>query len=71
MNETTPILTLGQLRAATAGLDDDVQIVVATDDWYDNVASVEVPTYDNDGDLAGDYAAVTIFPGEPVDSRQF
>lgn len=59
------IMTVGQLRGILHGVDPDVHVVIATDDWYVNVESAVVPGDDGDG-----YLAVTLYPGFPYDSRQ-
>lgn len=61
------ILTVGTLRRLLEGLDDDTHVVVASEDWYDNVATVAVP---GDPEFA-EWSAVTLMPGEPLDTRQF
>lgn len=55
-------LTLGQFRSLVAHLPDDVEIVVATADWFDNVTTVAVP---HSGDVDDGYVAVTLFPADP------
>lgn len=57
------ILTVGELRGLIAGLDDATQVVVATDSWYLNVSSVELPDDER-------FAAVTLFTADNYDPRQ-
>ena len=55
-------LTLGQFRSLVAHLPDDVEIVLATESWYDNITTVAVP---HSGDVDDGYVAVTLFPADP------
>lgn len=57
------ILTVGQLRQTLAGLDDSTQVVVATNSWYLNVSSVELPDDET-------FVAVTLFTANTYDPRQ-
>lgn len=63
-----PILTVGELRTLLDGVEDDVQVVLATDEWYVNVREVVVPGPNWE---LSEYSAVTIFPGVDVETRQF
>jgi len=57
------ILTVKQLRKLLEGLDAETQIVVGTDDWYNNIAGVHLPQEDG-------YICLTFVQGEPYDTRQ-
>lgn len=57
-------LTVGQPRGILAEFGDDVQIVIATDTFYTNVGSINLP--DNEG-----YNAITLNPADTFDPRQF
>jgi hypothetical protein len=69
------ILTVGQMRAIIADMPDDVQIVIDTDamrgtayGWYVNIAHYALP---DRVDEASPFAALTLFGGAEIDSRQF
>lgn len=59
----TKALTVWQLRELIANLDDDTFIVIATNDWYSNIETVQLP----DGK---DWECVTLFPSSAYDTRQ-
>lgn len=61
------ILTVGTLREMLDGVDDDRHVLIATKDSYDNIKTVIVPTNWE----TAEFSAVTIFPGDEYDSRQF
>lgn len=65
-----PILTVGQLRAILDGLDPRDHVILADGDWFVNVDHVGVPVRDGDGYSVTGFECVTLFPGEPYDSRQ-
>lgn len=64
------ILTVGQLRAMLAGLDDGDHVVLATDDWFVNVEHVGRPVRDAGGESVTGFECLTLFPGSPFDTRQ-
>ena len=65
-------LTLGELREATRELPDDVQILLAPSpadsysDWFNVDKNIGLPNGDE-----SEYLAVTLFPVDNYDSRQF
>lgn len=62
------VLTLGELRAFTAHLPDDVQVLVATDDWYQNAPEIQLPETEEG---THGHQAVTLYPADTFDPRQF
>jgi hypothetical protein len=63
------ILTVGALRQALQGVDDDIQVVVDDGaDWFNNVGTVIVPGIEYEG---AQWSAVTLIPGTEMDTRQF
>lgn len=62
------ILTVGALRAMLEGLPDGTHVSIATEAWYRNVHVVITPGCQECG---GEWSAVTLFPGEELDPRQF
>ena len=60
------ILTVGVLKALIADQDDHINVLIATDDWYDNVGQVVVPANDD----RDEYQCVTLFIGSEFDARQ-
>lgn len=63
-----PILTVGQLREMTAGLDPTEHVIIddPANEWWLNVASVGIPNEARDP-----WSAVTLIAGDTFDSRQF
>jgi len=62
------VLTVGELRAALDGVDDDLHVVLDDGDgWYDNVEHVIVPG--TDSGLA-EHTCVTLMRGDNYDARQ-
>lgn len=67
---TGPTLTIGMLRQVTAAWPDDTQIVVAREDdderdGYLNIDTVVLP------DEERGYLAITLYPVDTFDPRQF
>lgn len=69
---TGPILTVGDLRRIIDGMDDYTNVVIATDDWFDNVALVHAPPLDGfpDDYVGTEWECLTLFPGASFDARQ-
>jgi hypothetical protein len=73
INEIKP-LTVGDLRAVIADLPDDIQILIAPtpkesySDWFNVSHEVGVPDISRDD---SEYSALTFFPVDNYDSRQF
>lgn len=66
------ILTLGEFRRITARYNDDVHIVVDDGkDWWNNVQLVGVPDVSEDTYGESAYSAISLQPGDPIDTRQF
>lgn len=42
----TKALTVGQLRKLFADIHPDTEVVIATEEWYDNIGEVELPNDD-------------------------
>ncbi len=67
-------LTLGELREATRELPDDVQILLAPSpadsysEWFNASKEIGIPDLLRDD---SEYSAVTLFPVDNYDSRQF
>ena len=65
-------LTLGELREATRGLPDDTQVLLAPSpansyaDWFNVDKNIGLPNGDD-----SEYLAVTLYPVDNYDSRQF
>jgi hypothetical protein len=65
MNEATNgILTLGQFLELVKDLPLTTQMVVAKDDWFENINEIALP--DNDS-----YFAITFYSVDTFDARQF
>ena len=69
---TGPILTVGALRRMIDGMDDFTNVVITTDDWFDNVAQVYAPPLDGfpDDYTGSEWQCLTLFPGSTFDARQ-
>jgi len=73
INETKP-LTVGDLRAVIKDLPDDIQILLAPSpeksysDWFNVSHEIGVPDISRDD---SEYSALTFFPVDNYDSRQF
>jgi hypothetical protein len=73
INEIKP-LTVGDLRAVIANLPDDIQILLAPtpkeaySDWFNVSHEIGVPDISRDD---SEYSALTFFPVDNYDSRQF
>jgi len=61
------LLTVGVLRRILANLPDDMTVVIATDGWYDNVGSAEVPGPDPE---TAEWMCLTLNHGDEFDPRQ-
>jgi hypothetical protein len=59
-------VTVNEFRVVLATLPGELQIVLATDEWYANIGAIVVPV-----EGGGDYSALTLFPGPDIDTRQF
>jgi hypothetical protein len=59
-----PTMTVGDLRKIIEGMDDNIQVVIGTNDWYSNIPTYNYP----DGDS---YSALTLNMGVDCDTRQF
>lgn len=66
------ILTVGALRRIIEGMDDSTNVVLATSDWYDNVAIVHAPPLNGipDDYTGSEWQCLTLFPGSSFDARQ-
>lgn len=62
------VLTLGEFRQFTEHLDGDVQIVVASEDWWLNVPEIVLP--ETEPGTHG-HQAITFYPADTFDTRQF
>lgn len=60
---TDGILTVGELRRILSAVDDSTQVTIATDGWWLNVESVEIPTGDNS-------PTVIFYTADTFDPRQ-
>ncbi len=40
------VLTVGQLRQIISGMDDSIEVVIGTEDWFTNVEALSVPDDD-------------------------
>lgn len=73
INEIKP-LTVGDLRQVIANLPDDIQILLAPSpagaysDWFNVSHEIGVPDISRDD---SEYSALTFFPVDNYDSRQF
>lgn len=73
INEIKP-LTIGDLRKVIEGLPDSVQILMAPtpegvySDWFNVSHEIGVPDLSRDD---SEYSALTFFPVDNYDSRQF
>ena len=73
INEIKP-LTVGDLRQVIANLPDDIQILLAPSpeksyaDWFNVSHEIGVPDISRDD---SEYSALTFFPVDDYDSRQF
>jgi hypothetical protein len=68
LDDGREILDVSELRRILADVDGSKHVVIATPDWYVNVGEVVVP--DPDWEHA-EHSAVTLYPGTPLDTRQF
>lgn len=68
-------LTVGDLRAVIADLPDDIQVLIgetpagSNEEWFNVSHEIGVPDISRD-DLGG-YSALTFFPVDNYDARQF
>lgn len=73
INEIKPF-TVGDLRQVIANLPDDIQILLApspagsNSDWFNVSHEIGVPDISRDD---SEYSALTFFPVDDYDSRQF
>jgi hypothetical protein len=73
LNSIEP-LTIGELRKAIEGLPDNVQILIGEQpknsysEWFNVSKEIGIPDLTRDD---SDYSALTLFPVNNYDSRQF
>ena len=65
MNTEKGILTVGQMKAILANFSDDIQICVANEDWYLNIAKIELPELEDTTRFA-----ITFVTSDDFDPRQ-
>ena len=73
LNSINP-LTVGELKKALEGLPDETQVLIGSQpencysDWFNVSKEIGIPDLTRDD---SDYSAVTLFPVDNYDSRQF
>jgi hypothetical protein len=65
MNTEKGILTVGQMKAILANFSDEIQICVANEDWYLNIAKIELPELEDTTRFA-----ITFVTSDDFDPRQ-
>jgi hypothetical protein len=67
-----PLLTVGALRSMMTGLPDDTHVLIATDGWFTNVETVQLPGHSGDAEITLTlYPTVKASEAGDFDGRQF
>lgn len=66
-------LTVGALRRIIEGMDDEIHVVLSSEDWFDNVDCVYAPPPEGipDDYVGTEWQCLTLFSGVSFDARQF
>jgi hypothetical protein len=63
-NMFNPTIKVGDLKKLLSSIDDDVQVVIGSNDWFNNITMYHYPDGEN-------YVALTLELGEECNTRQF